>query len=106
MARAIADGRDSALTGARAQLRTIARDRRHTPQMHVVRMSSRTLYAAVAASLLVSLGLGLIYLVIMERLAFVAALGVLAGSAVAIPALAALADLFEEARAGPRDRGR
>ena len=59
-------------------------------------MSMRTIYAAAAASLLVALGLGLIYLVVMDRISAGAALGTLLAGAGAIPLVVALRELAEK----------
>lgn len=61
-------------------------------------------YAATAAALLVSLGLGLIYLVVMDRLAAGAAIGILLGAASLIPVVAVLRDLDRDQP--PRGRRR
>ena len=69
-------------------------------------MFMRALYAAAAASLLVALGLGLIYLVVMDRVSAGAAIGLALAAAAAIPLVVLLREYTAEPvhpRREPRD---
>lgn len=72
-------------------------------QMQPIPMSSRTFYAGAAATLLVLLGLGLIYLVVMDRMSLGMAFAAVVAAGAVIPVFAAFRELDDQA---PRRRRR